>query len=364
MGIPKLILLSQLSLFSSEIALAATCSFDSGKSCQLRRDILNDKTPEGINYYAPTNYDHRISGEINVYNASLVKQSSNGLTFIANLIRPGYWEAGEIMTRRDLRSPPFNAPVASEVWTTKETTHGYLEVSLKLPTCTKSTDNLCQSQTNPKEYNAGLWPAIWMMPTYDGNWPQNGEIDIMEAYPKNTLFNITTGALHFNGNDPQCLFNDCRGPGLVLESHEFPELAYSKVHTWGFEWQKDPNSAKNGYILTGYIDNKKTWGPLVTDQLPADGANALSRGFNDPAGGYYLIINLAIGGPYAGEPHPKMQAASMQLTSVKFYQVSQSEPTGQCDIPVNISSTYTQNKKNITLSWKPPEVSGVRGICN
>ncbi|KTC89323.1 glycoside hydrolase family 16 protein [Fluoribacter dumoffii] len=342
------------SVLTSSLAISATCSFDSTKSCQLITDILQDKASNGLNYYASTNYDHRMSGEINVYNTSkVIKKADGKLTLLADLINTGYWLSGEIMTRANLNSPPFNSPIPSEVWTTKATKHGYLEVNINLPVCTKSIDGLCQQGTNPSTYNRGLWPAIWMMPTYDSNWPQNGEIDIMEAYPQNTAFNVTTATLHFNGNAPQCGGWDCRGIGYPLESHQFPQLAYQSPHTWGFEWEADPNSQNGGYILTGYIDNVKTWGPLKTDTLPADGAQALQRGFNDPNGGYYLIVNLAVGGPYAGAPNSKMQAASMQINSVKFYKVNSSAPDA-CNPPINFAAYYSLDKRNINLKWQAP----------
>lgn len=299
-----------------------------------------------------------MSGEINVYDVGYVQKAADGtITLLADKVNDGFWRAGEIMTRANLTAPPYNSPTPSTEWTTKATTHGYIEVSVTLPTCTKSADNLCQQGRNPAQYNQGLWPAIWMMPTYDLNWPQNAEIDIMEAYPTNTAFNVTTSALHFNGNDPRCLGGDCKGPGLMLEQHRFPELAYLKPHTWGFEWEKDPKSANNGYIMTGYIDNVKVWGPMTTDSLPADGPNALRRGFNDPAGGFYLIVNLAVGGPYAGGINGQIQSASMKIHSVKYYEVngtSPNPPTGDCNVPANISSSYTADKKNITLDWTAP----------
>ncbi len=355
MIINKNLLLVLPSVFSCTLAFSASCAFDQSKTCQLITDILQDKASSGLNYYASTNYDHRMSGEINVYDTSKVIKSTDGkLTLLADLINTGFWKSGEIMTRANLNSPPFNSPVPSEVWTTKEIKHGYLEVNINLPVCTKSIDGLCQQGKNPSAYNQGLWPAIWMMPTYDSNWPQNGEIDIMEAYPKNTAFNITTAALHFNGNSSQCGGGDCRGWGYSLDSHQFPQLAYANPHTWGFEWEQDPNSQNGGYILTGYIDNVKTWGPLKTDSLPADGAAALQRGFNDPNGGYYLIINLAVGGPYAGAPNSQMQSASMKVNSVKVYQIGGSTPTDQCNPPIDFSSSYTPDKRNISLSWHAP----------
>src|SRR5262249_28108146 len=146
-------------------------------------------------------------------------------------------------------------------------------------------------------------PSVWLLPTFDTNWPQNGEIDVWEAYQLGRDFNVTTVTLHFNGNDPRCGGNDCKFIGFHLAVPAANGPLYNNFHTWGFEWQPDPNSTKHGVIMTGYFDNVKVWGPLATDSLPADGPNAFSRGFNDPAGGFYLITALAVGGPYAGAPN-------------------------------------------------------------
>ncbi|STX28892.1 Glucan endo-1,3-beta-glucosidase A1 precursor [Legionella beliardensis] len=346
------------SILLSQVIIAAPCPFDQAKNCELKTDILKDKSPEGLNYYAPTNYDHRMSGEINVYDAGkVVKKTDGALTLLADIVNPGFWRSGEIMTRANLTSPPYNAPTPSAIWTTKVMTHGYLEVNVRLPYCTASADGRCQNGSNPADYNRGLWPAIWMMPTYDNEWPLNGEIDIMEAYPKDTAFNVTTAALHFNGNDPRCGGNDCRGWGYGLGNRTFPELAYRQPHTWGYEWEKDPQSPNGGYIMTGYIDNTRVWGPLRTDTLPADGPNALRRGFNDPNGGFYLIVNLAVGGPYAGAPNPQLQKASMDVNSIKVYQVGGGKPTEQCIAPVNITSSQTDDMRSVTLKWNQPQNS-------
>ncbi|STX27665.1 Beta-glucanase precursor [Legionella beliardensis] len=347
-------------LLAVQPAYTMPCSFDETKQCSLVRNILTDQNEEGLNYYAPTNYDHRKSGEINVYDATFVSRycdevnAPGQLQLMATKVNNNYWKAGEIMTRRNLTSPPYNAPVDSAVWDTSTLTHGYLEVVAKLPRCETSDDGLCETRTNPVSYHSGLWPAIWLLPANDTQWPTNGEIDIMEAYPKNTSFDVSTAALHFNGKDPSCNGGDCRGPGYRLVSYKDTAKLYSRFHKWGFEWAKDSQSTKNGYIITGYFDNKKIWGPLKTDSLPADGANALSRGFNAQEGGYYLIVNLAIGGPYAGPPNPHMKTASMFVQSIKSYKVV--APT-VCKPPVNISSSYSKDKKSITLKWQKPEGS-------
>lgn len=348
-------------LISAANVFAIPCPFDKIKTCTVQRDILNDKAANGLKYYAPTNYDHRMSGEINVYNSGLVQPYQDGtntpgqLKFVLNKINNGYYLSGEFMTRANLNQPPFNAPGPSMPWTTKEIKHGYIEVVSKFPKCDASSDGLCQAGTNPANYSAGLWPAIWMMPTNDGNWPQNGEIDISEAYPKDSNFTYSTAALHFFGNSPSCGGGDCVGPGYPLGKGTNGSPLYQGFHSWGFEWQPDPASTTGGQIITGYFDGSKIWGPLRTDTLPADGKNALSRGFNDPNGGYYLIVNSAIGGPYAGYPNSVMQNANMYVQSAKAYIVSDAPA---CSPPINIQSMISPDKTQLTMAWGAPASTG------
>lgn len=350
-------------LLSASVSLyAAPCTFDANKECTLQRDILND-TANGLKFHAPTNYDHRISGEINVYDASLVQPYSDAINkpgqikFLANKVNSGFWRSGEIMTRHNLHLAPFNAPVRSNRWTTKELTHGYLEVVVKMPKCDTSSDGRCQAGTQPDSYQAGLWPAIWMMPTDDSNWPRNGEIDISEAYLRGTDYKTSTAAIHFNGSDGRCGGGDCVFQGLPLTYAKSSTQLWKEFHTWGFEWEPDPASSGGGQILNGYFDNVKVWGPIRTDTFPADGPNAMRRGFNDPNGGFYLIVNLAMGGGYAGPPASQMLTSSMYVQSVKAYNVgggTDPEPS-TCKPPANIQSMYSPDKRQITIAWMEPE---------
>lgn len=342
----------------SNYLFAAPCSFDASKDCALQRDILNDIGANGLKYYAPTNYDHRMSGEIEVYKSFLVQpyfDSTNAPGQLALLMNKnsGNYIAGEIMTRANLDLPPFNAPVKSNRWTTQEINHGYVEVIVKMPTCETSTDGKCQIGTAPNDYSHGFWPAIWMMPTMDSNWPQNGEIDISEAYLQGTNYKVSTATLHFNGNSPSCSNNDCVFNGYPLKNSVTATPLWTAFHIWGFEWQPDPQSTTGGKIITGYFDNVKAWGPLRTDTLPADGANALRRGFNDPNGGYYLIINFAVGGGYAGGPNPLTLTSKMYVRSAKAYSVSDI-PVLSCLPPANIQSIYSSDKTQVTLAWTQP----------
>lgn len=347
-------------------ALAAPCSFDGGKDCRLFVDILNDRAADGLRYYGATNFDHRVSGEINVFDANLVQPYTDGvnapgqLKLIANRTGNPAFRAGEIMTRVNLDRPPYNSPTRIYPFTTNDIQHGYIEAVIKLPKCEVSDDGLCQRGANPQEYNRGLWPSVWLLPTFDNNWPQNGEIDVWEAYQLGRGFNVTTATLHFAGNDPRCGGNDCRGIGYHLAVPAAGAPLYNGFHRWGFEWEPDPRSKRGGVIMTGYFDNARVWGPLASDSLPADGPAAFARGFHDPAGGFYVIAALAVGGPYSGAPNGHLQSTTMYVQSIKAYAVGGGNtpptppPTGQCKAPVNIQATVTANKKQATITWQAP----------
>jgi hypothetical protein len=335
------------------------CAFNPAKICTLQRDILNDKTLDGLSYYASTNLDNRITGEINIYKSNLATldtttpHTAGQLKLTLNNIH-GYYYSGEIRTRADLTHAPYNSPVSSAPWTTKELSHGYLEIIVKMPKCDRSRDLLCQNMTPPIEYSSGLWPKIALLPTNDSNWPQNGDIRLAEAYWAGHGFNLSTASLHFNGNDNKCQGNDCKYQGFILSQKTLTEPLYTNTHTWGFEWQPDLETSNGGQFLTGYLDNQIIWGPLKTADLPQEAMNALTRGFNDPNGGYYLVINLATGGAFAGLPNPHLTQADFIVESVKAYEVT--TPDKICQPPVN-PSCWRYNSASTSCQWWAPENS-------
>jgi beta-glucanase (GH16 family) len=124
-----------------------------------------------------------------------------------------------------------------------EFTYGFVEVRAKLP---------C---------GLGTWPVIWMLGT-QGEWPEEGEIDIME---------------HVG-----------RSKGEVLGS----------LHTGAYNW---PNKTQ--------ITAKRI--------LPAKNANHHQWPFDDPQ---YLILNLAIGGFLGGPVDDNIFPVTMEVDYVRVYQ--------------------------------------------
>ncbi len=134
--------------------------------------------------------------------------------------------------------------------------YGRLEARMKLPT------------------GRGVWPAFW---TAGENlatvgWPAAGEIDVMEhlGHEPRRIY----GALHAPDRNP--LFKQ----DLPLTSSFAAEF-----HTFAVEWR--PES------ITWFLDGKA----FHTEQLGTLGAPGAAFGLS-----HYLLLNVAVGGSWPGEP--------------------------------------------------------------
>ncbi|KZF20767.1 glycoside hydrolase family 16 protein [Xylona heveae TC161] len=152
-----------------------------------------------------------------------------------------------------------------------------------------------------------LWPAIWMLPVDSvyGEWPQSGEIDIVESRGNNYTYsqggnNIVSSALHWGPNTA----NDAWWRTNV--KREALHTTYAKkAHTFGLEWSEK-------YLFT-YIDTRllqvlytKFDEPLwkrgnfpIADSNGTRLSDPWSQTGNDATPfdqDFYLIMNVAVGG--------------------------------------------------------------------
>ncbi|MEU1791891.1 glycoside hydrolase family 16 protein [Streptomyces sparsogenes] len=124
----------------------------------------------------------------------------------------------------------------------------------------------------------GMWPAFWMLGTDIGSagWPNCGEIDVMEnvGYEPGTVH----GTIHGPGYS---------GSGGIGAGYTLPngQKFADGFHTFAVDWSP----------------NKITWsvdGNVYQTRTPADlGGN---RWVFDHR--FYLILNLAVGGYWPGDP--------------------------------------------------------------
>jgi beta-glucanase (GH16 family) len=160
-------------------------------------------------------------------------------------------------------------------------TYGQFEIKAKLPN------------------GAGLWPAIWMLPSQEeyGSWPSSGEIDIMENL--GDISKTVYGTLHYA--------DDAANAVQIGAEYTLLEGKFSdEFHIFRLDWDPDE--------IRWYVDNQlyftdREWSAKEAD-YPAP--------FDKP---FYLILNVAVGGDWPGDPNEETQFPQEMI--VDYVRVSQ-----------------------------------------
>ena len=168
--------------------------------------------------------------------------------------------------------------VSKQTWT-----YGFYEIRAKLP-CAR-----------------GTWPAIWMLPKVMTKWPDEGEIDIMEQVGAEP--NLIYASLHTK------LFN--HAIKTQRSAQQLVPTSCTAFHVYQLHWQ--PNSITIGVDGRGILR-------VLNDQPGGKGAWP----FDTP---YHLILNLAIGGDWAGAKGIDDSALPqrMEVDYVRVWQVARGE---------------------------------------
>jgi beta-glucanase (GH16 family) len=142
----------------------------------------------------------------------------------------------------------------------------------------------------------GLWPAFWML----GNghpaipWPSCGELDIMEN--KGSQPSTTSSALHGPGYSGATPFAHAHTLGAGTFSDGF--------HTFTVEW--------DSLQVRFSIDDTLHYG-VTRGAVEKYGRSVLNQPF-------YLILNLAVGGMFDGDPQSDaIFPATMLVDYVRVY---------------------------------------------
>ncbi|GGF27528.1 hypothetical protein GCM10010954_28260 [Halobacillus andaensis] len=153
----------------------------------------------------------------------------------------------------------------------------------------------------------GYWPAFWMMPEDEvyGDWPVSGEIDIMEAAGKDT--SKIGGTIHYGEEYPN---NTYKGT-----EYHFPEgEEYTDFHTYSVEWEPGEIRWYVDGELYQTLDNWFGKGKNQSDKY------AFPAPFDQE---FYLIMNLAVGGWYGGNPDESTEfPGKMEVDYVRAYELT------------------------------------------
>lgn len=241
-------------------------------------------------------FDYRVSERPDpaVWNFDLGDGSTHGIPGWGNNEREYYTESAVIVDSglaiHAIREPEdslFQSYYGPAEWTSgkihtagKVSFHyGYFEFLAKVP------------------HGRGSWPAIWMLGTAitAKPWPECGEIDIFEG----------------TGNEPYTVRGTLHGPGYAGEfgitaATTYPALLSEEFHTYGLLWLPDR--------IEWFIDGQSY--SVIERSDPR--LNGKDWPFNEE---HYLIINLAIGGWFAGAVDDTLTAASFEINSIKVFSV-------------------------------------------
>jgi beta-glucanase (GH16 family) len=144
----------------------------------------------------------------------------------------------------------------------------------------------------------GLWPAFWTL-GIKGEWPSNGEIDIMEYYRGDLLANTAWGSdKRFTAQ-----WNTVKKP---VKSFGDPDWA-QKFHVWRMDWDEKE--------IRLYVDDQ-----LLNTTKLANTVNKDQEKKNPFRQPHYMLLNLAIGGTNGGDPSATTFPSRFEVDYVRVYQ--------------------------------------------
>ena len=142
----------------------------------------------------------------------------------------------------------------------------------------------------------GLWPAWWCLGV-EGQWPANGEIDMMEYYRGLLLANVAWGSPQ--RSRPR--WDSARTPLDELGGASWAQ----SFHVWRMDWDSE--------AIRLYVDDRLLNETLLVDTVNPDGSNPFMRP-------HYMIVNVALGGDNGGDPGKTDLPARMEVDWVRVYQ--------------------------------------------
>lgn len=128
----------------------------------------------------------------------------------------------------------------------------------------------------------GMWPAFWMLGANidenggDTPWPQCGEIDILEFYGSKDHATVEAN-IHYAGADG-------KHRAMGAQAFKLTQGKFSNAfHVFEIEWTERR--------IAWFVDGQEYAAIAITDPVYAEFHEA-----------FFLLLNLAVGGAYAGRP--------------------------------------------------------------
>ena len=185
----------------------------------------------------------------------------------------------------------------------------------------------------------GMWPALWMMGTniVKDPWPKCGEIDVVENNGASP--NFVQGSIHTGATDATQVYSSL-SDGTV-----------TNFHVYDLDWSTNS--------LTWSVDG-------VAYETQTSWASSSGKPYPAPFNlGFFLLMNLATGGDYVGDPDTNSVLASlpneMQIDYVRVFQtitvltplITSISPTNGCasgGTPITVSGVNFRSGGTITMN--------------
>jgi len=236
----------------------------------------------------------------------------------------GGWGNNELEFYTDRTNNAYVANGLLHIHAQQENTNGFRFTSARM-----KTQGLFWTLYGRIEWRAklpagvGMWPALWMMGTNIVNtpWPGCGEIDVVENNGATITFE--QGSIH-SGSDATKIFNFSGSDSVT------------NFHVYDLDW--DTNSIIWSVDGVPY-ETQTSWSSSTGKPYPFP--------FNQP---FFLLMNLATGGNYVGNPSTNSINPSlpneMQVDYVRVYNSiaptqAPAAPTGLVATPVGASVSLT-----------------------
>ena len=201
-----------------------------------------------------------------------------------------------VITGKKDRRPNPNYVAGSNNWKTKREFINFTSSSLLMKK--EHAFKYGKVEVRAKiDAQTGLWPAIWTLGV-SGEWPSNGEVDIMEYYDNKILANYAIGGK----NRYQAIWD---GASKTIESLGGQKWA-DQFHIWTLDWDEDEMTIKVDGMFLNSIDLHKSFNK-------SDGNNP----FRQP---HFLLLNLAMGGNRGGSLQSTKLPSKYLVDYVRVYQ--------------------------------------------
>ncbi|MGO4771282.1 family 16 glycosylhydrolase [Flavobacterium sp. W22_SRS_FK3] len=148
----------------------------------------------------------------------------------------------------------------------------------------------------------GMWPAFWTL-GIEGNWPANGEIDIMEYYTGKILANAC-----WKSDESKTVWDSS-----TKMLSDFKDKAWAeKFHIWRMDW--------DAKWIRLYVDDQ-----LLNEISVAESIKYKSQKIKPFQQPHYVLINLAVGGMNGGEFKTYNLPSQYIIDYIRVYQKKQSK---------------------------------------